>query len=52
MLGATAFMGVIHCTLLVPVVFLAETTAQASLVVPGLVITTVAFLVARESQEV
>ncbi len=51
MLGATAFTGAAHGTLLVPVVFLAETTAQASLVVPGLVATTVAFLVARETQE-
>jgi CIC family chloride channel protein len=51
LLGATAFTGAAHDTLLVPVVFLAETTAQASLMVPGLVATTVAFLVARESQE-
>jgi len=51
MLGATAFTGAVHGTLLVPVVFLAETTAQAPLVVPGLVATTVAFLVAREVQE-
>jgi CIC family chloride channel protein len=49
MLGATAFTGAAHGTLLVPVVFLAETTAQANLVVPGLVATTVAFLVAKES---
>jgi len=51
LLGATAYTGAAHGTLLVPVVFLAETTAQASLVVPGLVTTTVAFLVAREGQE-
>lgn len=51
LLGATAFTGAAHGTLLVPVVFLAETTAQASLVVPGLVTTTVAFLVARETQD-
>jgi chloride channel protein, CIC family len=52
LLGATAFTGAVHGTLLVPVVFLAETTAQASLVVPGLVATTVAFLAARETHEV
>jgi len=51
MLGATAFTGAAHGTLLVPVVFLAETTAQAPLVVPGLVATTMAFLVAREVRE-
>jgi CIC family chloride channel protein len=48
LLGATAFTGAFHGTLLVPVVFLAETTAQASLVVPALVATTVAYLVAQE----
>ncbi|HJW08297.1 MAG TPA: chloride channel protein [Holophagaceae bacterium] len=48
MLGATAFTGAFNNTLLVPVVFLAETTAQAALVVPALVATTVAYLVARE----
>jgi len=48
MLGATAFAGAFNETMLVPVVFLAETTAQAALVVPALVATTVAFLVARE----
>ncbi len=47
-LGATAFTGAFHGTLLVPVVFLAETTAQAALVVPALVATTVAYLVAQE----
>ena len=51
MLGATAFTGAVHNTLLVPVVFLAETTAQAPLVVPGLVAATMAFLVAREAQD-
>jgi CIC family chloride channel protein len=48
MLGATAFAGAFNETMLVPVVFLAETTAQAALVVPALVATTVAYLVARE----
>ena len=48
MLGATALTGAFHGTLLVPVVFLAETTAQAPLVVPALVATVVAYLVARE----
>lgn len=47
-LGATALTGAFHGTLLVPVVFLAETTAQASLVVPALVATAVAYLVAQE----
>jgi hypothetical protein len=32
----------------VPVVFLAETTGQAALVVPALIGTTVSFLVAKE----
>lgn len=50
MLGATALTGAFHATLLVPVVFLAETTAQASLVVPALVATVVAYLVAREGE--
>ncbi|MCE1229902.1 MAG: chloride channel protein [Firmicutes bacterium] len=45
--GAAAFTGATHHTLLVPVVFLAETTAQASLVVPALVATTLSFLVSR-----
>jgi CIC family chloride channel protein len=48
MLGATAFAGAFNETMLVPVVFLAETTAQAALVVPALVATAVAYLVARE----
>lgn len=48
MIGATAFTGAFNNTLLVPVVFLAETTAQAPLVVPALVATAVAYLVARE----
>jgi CIC family chloride channel protein len=46
--GAASFVGSTHYTLLVPVVFLAETTAQASLVVPALVGTTVAFLVSSD----
>lgn len=48
LVGAASFAGATHHTLLVPVVFLAETTAQASLVVPALVGTTLAFLVSRE----
>jgi CIC family chloride channel protein len=48
MIGATAFTGAFNNTLLVPVVFLAETTAQAPLVVPALVATAIAYLVARE----
>ncbi len=48
MLGATALAGAFNGTILVPVVFLAETTAQAPLVVPALVATTVAYLVARD----
>ncbi len=49
LVGASAFAGATHETLLVPVVFLAETTAQAALVVPALVGTGVAYLVVRES---
>lgn len=45
MVGASAFAGAHNRTLLAPVVFLAETTGQAGLVVPGLLATTVAFLV-------
>jgi CIC family chloride channel protein len=48
MLGATALAGAFNGTILVPVVFLAETTAQSPLVVPALVATTVAYLVARD----
>lgn len=48
LVGASAFAGATHNTLLVPCVFLAETTAQAALVVPALVGTTVAYLVVRE----
>lgn len=48
LVGASAFVGSVHHTLLVPVVFLAETTAQASLVVPALVGTAVAFLVSSD----
>lgn len=43
MVGASAFAGAVHRTLLTPVVFLAETTGQAALVVPALVATVVAF---------
>ncbi|MBK8725494.1 MAG: chloride channel protein [Holophagaceae bacterium] len=48
LIGGAAFAGATHETLLVPVVFLAETTAQAALVVPALVGTGVAYLVVRE----
>jgi len=48
LVGASAFAGATHETLLVPCVFLAETTAQAALVVPALVGTTVSYLVVRE----
>jgi CIC family chloride channel protein len=48
MLGATALTGALHGTMLVPVVFLAETTAQGALVVPALVATAAAWLVVRE----
>lgn len=48
LVGASAFAGATHDTLLVPCVFLAETTAQAALVVPALVSTTVSYLVVRE----
>lgn len=50
MLGATALTGALHGTLLVPVVFLAETTAQGALVVPALVATAAAWLVVRERE--
>ncbi|MDR1841310.1 MAG: chloride channel protein [Holophagales bacterium] len=48
LVGAASFAGSAHHSLLVPVVFLAETTAQASLVVPALVGAAVAFLVSSE----
>jgi H+/Cl- antiporter ClcA len=43
LVGASAFAGAVHRTLLAPVVFLAETTGQAALVVPALVATVAAF---------
>lgn len=46
--GAASFAGATHRTLLVPVVFLAETTAQGALVVPALVSGTVAYLISRD----
>lgn len=45
--GASAFAGATHRVLLAPVVFLAETTGQAALVVPTLVATAVAFETSR-----
>jgi CIC family chloride channel protein len=48
MVGASALAGATHGTLLVPVVFLAETTGQAALVVPALIGTTVSYLMVRE----
>ncbi|BDU76762.1 chloride channel protein [Mesoterricola sediminis] len=48
LLGAASVAGATHGTLLVPVVFLAETTGQTMLVVPALLGTTVSYLVARE----
>ncbi|MFN8011870.1 MAG: chloride channel protein [Holophagaceae bacterium] len=48
LIGGAAFAGATHETILVPVVFLAETTAQAALVVPALIGTGVAYLVVRE----
>jgi len=48
LVGASAMAGAIHGTLLVPVVFLAETTGQAALVVPALIGTTVSYLMVRE----
>lgn len=50
LVGASAFAGATHQTLLVPVVFLAETTGQAGLVVPALVATTLAYLAVREHE--
>jgi CIC family chloride channel protein len=49
MVGAVALAGATHETLLVPVVFLAETTGQAALVVPALIATTVSYLMVREA---
>jgi CIC family chloride channel protein len=49
MVGASAMAGATHGTLLVPVVFLAETTGQAALVVPTLIATTVSYLLVREA---
>ena len=49
LVGAAAMAGATHETLLVPVVFLAETTAQAVLVVPALVAGTVSYLLVREA---
>jgi CIC family chloride channel protein len=49
MVGASALAGATHETLLVPVVFLAETTGQAALVVPTLIATTVSYLLVREA---
>ena len=49
MVGACALAGATHETLLVPVVFLAETTGQVALVVPALIATTVSYLLVREA---
>jgi CIC family chloride channel protein len=49
LVGASAMAGATHETLLVPVVFLAETTAQMALVVPSLIATTMSYLIVRES---
>lgn len=43
LVGASAFTGAVHRSLLTPVVFLAETTGQAALVVPALVATVAAY---------
>lgn len=48
MMAGVAFAGAAHEVLLVPVVFLAETTGDPALVVPGLLAVTVALLVRRE----
>ena len=48
MMAGVAFAGAVHEVLLVPVVFLAETTGDPALVVPGLLAATVALLVKRE----
>ena len=49
LVGASAMAGALHGTLLVPVVFLAETTGQAALVVPALIGTVVSYLMVREA---
>lgn len=49
LVGASAMAGATHETLLVPVVFLAETTAQAALVVPALIATTMSYLIVQEA---
>lgn len=51
LIGASAMAGAIHQSLLVPVVFLAETTGQAALVVPALLATTVAYLLVQERSQ-
>ena len=51
LLGASAMAGAVHQSLLVPVVFLAETTGQAALVVPALLATTVAYLLVQERSQ-
>ncbi|MBP1772985.1 MAG: putative H(+)/Cl(-) exchange transporter [Holophagaceae bacterium] len=43
LVGASAFAGATHRSLLTPVVFLAETTGQAALVVPTLIATVTAY---------
>lgn len=43
LVGASAFTGAVHRSLLTPVVFLAETTGQAALVVPTLIATVTAY---------
>jgi CIC family chloride channel protein len=43
LVGASAFAGAVHRSLLTPIVFLAETSGQAALVVPALVATVAAF---------
>jgi len=48
MMAGVAFAGAVHEVILVPVVFLAETTGDPALVVPGLLAATVAVLVKRE----
>jgi CIC family chloride channel protein len=47
-LAGVAFAGAVHEVLLVPVVFIAETTGQPGIVVPALLAVTVALLVKRE----
>lgn len=49
LVGASAMAGATHESLLVPVVFVAETTGQTALIVPALLGTAVSYLVARES---